>query len=528
VTWTRTPSPQLSAAPAATRAVSERAADGPELPKVHRLQAGVHGDRRFYPLHRLLAPAADITMLAVAAVAAQLLSPTDSPTGHVPPEPLIWSVFFSIAVLALFTLRGMYVPAMRLELLEELRLVVSATAVAATVVMTARVLTTNEPYVAAETVRHWFLAMLLLAAGRGALLLRERRARRNGAARWPTLIIGAGRVGQLTAKRLLDEPELGFKPVAFLDDDPLELGEGATGLPVFRQDWELERIVAEHGIRQAIITFSTASHDALLAVARRCWELGVTVSVVPRLFEIEGERVTTERLGGLPLIAVRPSNPKGWQFAVKYAFDRVVAALGLILLLPLLAGLAIAVWVSLGRPIFYRQRRAGLDGHEFDMLKFRTMRPAGEGEGEADADWALQQLEGKAAGSRLATVDRYTRLGRLLRRASLDELPQLWNVLRGDMSLVGPRPERVNYAQRFEGGVYRYGDRHRVKSGLTGWAQVNGLRGKTSLADRVEWDNYYIENWSLWLDFKIMMRTVNSLARGEGDAGKPAPEVSRP
>jgi lipopolysaccharide/colanic/teichoic acid biosynthesis glycosyltransferase len=231
--------------------------------------------------------------------------------------------------------------------------------------------------------------------------------------------------------------------------------------------------------------------------------------------------VTVERLGALPLVTVHASDPKGWRVRVKYAVDRIIATLLLLLAAPLLLAATLAIRLSMGKPIFYRQRRVGHDGHQFDMLKFRTMRGVPEEAGEADADWALQQLDsgGAAEGVEDAAerqpADRRTPLGRLLRHFSLDELPQLWNVVRGDMSLVGPRPERVSYVRRFEHAVYRYGDRHRVKSGITGWAQVNGLRGKTSLADRVEWDNYYIENWSWWLDVKIILMTIACVLRGQ-------------
>jgi lipopolysaccharide/colanic/teichoic acid biosynthesis glycosyltransferase len=162
--------------------------------------------------------------------------------------------------------------------------------------------------------------------------------------------------------------------------------------------------------------------------------------------------------------------------------------------------------LSVGRPIFFRQPRFGLDGREFEMLKFRSMRAPLE-------PLVLPDLPADTAPGGIEGDDRRTRFGTFLRRTSLDELPQLLNVLRGDMSLVGPRPERPDFARLFERNVYRYGDRHRVKSGITGWAQVHGLRGKTSLSDRVEWDNFYIENWSLWLDVKILLMTVCAVGR---------------
>lgn len=457
----------------------------------------------------------DVGMLALTVFAILNVSPTASPTGGVPSTPAIWLIAMSLGIIGVFYLRGMYVPPLRLEVLEVLRLVVAGTALAITLTMAARVLLADDVYVAAETVRFWLVALPLLALGRSVLLWREARARREGETTRRALIVGSGRVGMLTAKRLLDEPELGLRPVGFLDDDPLDAEAAPAGLPVFSPEGDFETLAARLGIDHAIIAFSRASHDELLQLARTCWRMGITVSVVPRLFEIEGERVVTEYLGGLPLVEMRPSDPRGWQFRLKYAVDRVIAAAALTLLSPLMLLIAAAVRLTMGNPILYRQARVGRDGHTFEMLKFRTMRVAPAG--EADADWADEQLGGEVGVDHAPLVDRQTPVGNFLRQTSLDELPQLWNVLRGDMSLVGPRPERATYVERFEKGLYRYGDRHRVKSGLTGWAQVNGLRGKTDLRDRTEWDNHYIENWSLWLDLKIVFMTFGSLVRTQSE-----------
>jgi lipopolysaccharide/colanic/teichoic acid biosynthesis glycosyltransferase len=218
----------------------------------------------------------------------------------------------------------------------------------------------------------------------------------------------------------------------------------------------------------------------------------------------------------MPLVGIRPTSRTSWQFQVKQAIDRAGSVLLLVALAPVLAVIALAVWATMGRPILYRQRRMGRDGQVFTMLKFRTMAVSRADEPEADADWAEEQLDTGTAEAAAAVTQRQTALGRVLRRFSLDELPQLWNVARGEMSLIGPRPERMGYAERFGKEIYRYVDRSRVKAGLTGWSQVNGLRGKTSLADRVEWDNHYIENWSLWLDLKIALMTIGTLLRGRG------------
>jgi len=423
--------------------------------------------------------------------------------------PAVWLVGFPLVALALLYARGAYVSGLQPRFFDELRRVVGATAIAAMAVTTARVVTSDETMPSTQAVRPWLFATACVLAGRGVLAWADARARRRGETARPTLILGAGRVGRLLAERLLERPELGLRPVGFLDKEPRD---GLESVPVLGASWDLDRVVAEHGVENVIVTFSTAPHEVLLRLARRCEELGVEVSLVPRLFERVPERLTVEHIGGLPLITPRPSNPRGWQFAAKYAFDRIAATGLLVLLSPVLAATAVAVLLTEGRPILFRQKRIGLDGREFGMLKFRTMSGAPEENGEADAEWAARELGGETV-AEAATDDRRTGLGRHLRSASLDELPQLWNVLRGDMSLVGPRPERAHYARRFESGIYRYAERHRVKSGITGWAQVNGLRGKTSLADRVEWDNHYIENWSLWLDVQILIRTVTAALR---------------
>jgi exopolysaccharide biosynthesis polyprenyl glycosylphosphotransferase len=239
---------------------------------------------------------------------------------------------------------------------------------------------------------------------------------------------------------------------------------------------------------------------------RECDELGLEVSLVPRLFESINVRVGLEHIGGMPLFRLHTVRPKGWQFAVKHALDRLMASALIVVLSPILIAATVAVKVSSRGPIFFRQRRVGRDGRDFDLLKFRSMRLADESPENVSV-----LLPGDTAPGGVEGTDRRTGIGRLMRRTSIDELPQLFNVLRGQMSIVGPRPERPEFVELFERRVDRYEDRHRVKSGITGWAQVHGLRGKTSLSDRIELDNFYIENWSLWLDVKILVMTVGAV-----------------
>ena len=324
----------------------------------------------------------DVAMLAVTVLAVELLSPTASPTGGVPREPIGWLLAFCVLVLVLFKVRGLYEPPLRLEFTETLRLVLTGTALAAIVAMAGRVLAANHPYVAAETLRHWLLALVFVTLGRALLLSMETRGRATHGASRRTLVVGAGKVGHVAASRLLSDPTLGLRPVAFLDDNPLDVDDGVD-LPIHRWD-EFEQVVEEQRIEHAIIAFSGADHAQLLALIRGCWACGVAVSVVPRLFEIKGGHVAIEHLGGLPLFRLDPTDPQGWQFRLKYALDRVVGGALLLFLLPLLLVAMLAVLVSLGRPIFYRQLRVGRDGQVFEMLKLRSLRHTNGGEQQSE------------------------------------------------------------------------------------------------------------------------------------------------
>jgi exopolysaccharide biosynthesis polyprenyl glycosylphosphotransferase len=445
--------------------------------------------------------AADVATLT----AAVLLAEVTADGG--PATPVPWLVTFSILVVGFSFSRGMYrPPPLHLGVLDGTRAVVTATTLAAAIVTSLRVVFADSSLVAAQSVRIWIFATVFLVAVRFSLAHAESRARRAGEGGQSTLIVGAGEVGRLAATRLREHPEHGLRPVGFLDEDA-HSGDEAFVVPLLGATWDLERIVEEHEIKHVVVTFSTATDEVLLALLKRCDELGVRTSLVPRLHEKASEQCTVVRLGCLPLVSSHCPDPKGWQFTAKYAVDRAAATVAFLLLAPLMGALALAVWASSGRPILYRQERVGRDGKRFDMLKFRSMRPAAaptQVEAVASADTAPGGVEGE---------DRRTRIGTFMRRTSLDELPQLLNVVRGEMSFIGPRPERPEFVEIFAQNVHRYGERHRVKSGITGWAQVNGLRGKTSVADRIEWDNYYIENWSLWFDLKIMLKTLAVVAR---------------
>ena len=420
-----------------------------------------------------------------------------------------WALVLLALTLAALNRKQLHRPPLHLRVIDTLVAVVLATALATSITITLRVLLADPTGMVPETVRLAVLTAGFVGAGRAVLTLRERRARRLGLSGSKALIVGAGQVGRRLARRLLETPEFGLRPVGFLDKEPLEPGQNDVALSVLGASWDFDRIVEEHGVEDVVFTYSTAPADVYLRLLKRCHELGLRTSVIPRLFEKTTEATSVACLGGLPLATGHARHPKGWEFRAKYALDQVLAVGVLVLFAPVYGILALAVFISLGRPLLYRQERVGMDGKRFGMLKFRSMHPPRPSEGQEGTfvlpdDMAPGGVEG---------ADRRTRVGMIMRALSLDELPQLLNVAKGEMSFVGPRPERPEFVEQFEARIRGYGDRHRVKSGITGWAQVHGLRGRTSIADRAEWDNYYIENWSLWLDLKILLLTVAAVLR---------------
>jgi exopolysaccharide biosynthesis polyprenyl glycosylphosphotransferase len=417
-----------------------------------------------------------------------------------------WTLAYALLTLALFQNRGLYQLRIRIPVFDDVRRIAVATSVAATTVLTVQLLVAPRSS-ASEILRPWVFALVYVTAGRIALYWSQTKARAAGETVRPTLIIGAGRVGRVVARRLLAQPQLGLRPVGFVDAAPLlEHEDDELELPVAGGAEDIEQAIQMYAIEHLVVTFSNERDDVLLALVNRAEALGVTVSIVPRLYEKVPERITVEHLGGLPLITPHATNPRGVAVALKYVLDRLVGAVLVLVAAPFLVGSAIAVYVSMGRPICFRQTRVGRDGRMFEILKFRSMKLPTAEELEIQAHAIAEGLPGGVEG-----VDRRTSVGTFLRKTSLDELPQLLNVLRGDMSVVGPRPERPEFVSKFEGSVYRYTDRHRVKSGITGWAQVHGLRGKTSIDDRAEWDNWYVENFSLWLDVKILFMTARAV-----------------
>jgi exopolysaccharide biosynthesis polyprenyl glycosylphosphotransferase len=342
------------------------------------------------------------------------------------------------------------------------------------------------------------IVAVAVVTNRALVYATNRRWRRLGRLVDRTLIVGAGEIGVRTASILREHPELGLVPIGFVD----HMSGADLTLPIVGGMNDLDYIIRSHGVDRIIIAFGKIREPEMIPVLRTCDRLSVEVHVLPRLFElgVAPETATTDDLWGVQCVRLRRAALRSGAWAVKRVFDVVVSGLLLILSAPVLALAALAVRLSGRGPIFHRQARVGQHGDVFELLKFRTMHV----NSDADTTWSV------------ADDERRTAAGKILRRTGLDELPQLINVLRGDMSLVGPRPERPHFVDRFRVAVQRYDDRHRVPAGITGWAQVHGLRGDTSIQERAVFDNHYVEHWSLWTDVLILLRTIPTLLRGDG------------
>jgi exopolysaccharide biosynthesis polyprenyl glycosylphosphotransferase len=488
-----------------------------DAPGPKALRSGTYGGSLQWlldgPGWDVLRPAADFVLLCVALVLALggvhgvlHVSAPRAPLLAMPP-----------LVMLLLYLRGLYRTRLRALVLDGVAPVVSAVSVAAMTVAMLGLFVNGRVPSQTDWVRTWLFALLALGAGRMVLSFAQRWARSRRLVGKPVLIMGAGLVGSQVARRLENHPEYGLTPVGFLDDDPRSSAEvGGREMPVLGTVEDLDETVEQTGVRNLIVAFSSVADAHVSRLIQRCQELGIEVSVVPRMFDTINNRVGYDTVGGLPLMSFTTVSPRGVQFALKHAFDRAFALVLLVVLFPVILCTALAVRVSSRGPVLFRQRRIGRDGKVFDLYKFRSMHLAPPPQVELNDDDATALeflLGGDTAPGGVEGHDRRTPIGRFLRRSSLDEVPQLLNVLRGEMSLIGPRPERPEFVELFNHDINRYDDRHRVKSGITGWAQVHGLRGQTSLAERVEWDNYYIAHWSLGLDLKIFALTLIALLR---------------
>ncbi len=339
----------------------------------------------------------------------------------------------------------------------------------------------------------WVLTLMLVTLGRMVYHILRNRAQARGLGRDRVMIVGTGDVGQMILQKIRSAPPLGYEVVGFVTRNGAAAPKNVLDVPVLGGVDDLVSLIDEYSINEVIIALPEASHQEILSVIARCDRSTISIKVFPDVFQFIAGQVGIDDLGGLPLLSVRDVAMRGWKLTLKRAMDVVGSVAGLIFLSPFLLLTALLIKLESPGPVFYAQERMGLDAKPFMIVKFRSMR---------------QDAERNGPGWTTANDPRRTRLGALLRKLNIDELPQFINVLVGEMSLVGPRPERPVYVEQFKKNIPRYMDRHREKAGMTGWAQVNGLRGDTSIAERTKYDLWYIENWSLLLDIKIIIRTA--------------------
>ena len=346
-----------------------------------------------------------------------------------------------------------------------------------------------------------FAACNVVTVSTGRMLIRAylRRARLSGSYRRNILVIGAGALGQDIAGKIAGHADFGFHLTGYLDDDPEKVAHSYHDAPVLGRLDELKTILQEHDIDLAFIALPLDAHRKVVDIVNILGQECVEVRLVPDILQYATLKATLEDLDGTPVINLSQVPLQGWKSLGKRAMDISVAGLALTagtvtLILP---ALALAIWLDDRGSIFYHQERMGLDGKRFTIHKFRSMRS--NAEMTTGPVWAVED------------DPRRTRIGAWMRRWSIDELPQLWNIFKGEMSLIGPRPERPDFVEQFKHRIPQYMLRHRVKAGLTGWAQVHGWRGNTSINKRIQYDIYYIENWSLKLDLKILWMTLREM-----------------
>ena len=454
--------------------------------------------KRHHQLFTALRVLLDVAIVALAFAGAYSLrfgSPRTWPYPELPDASATLIVFALALVLWPLSLRavGLYRPQRQRSGVDEVFSVFKAMLLAGLLLVAATYFFREERY--SRGMLLLFTGLAFGGVGATRLIFKEvlQELRKRGYNLRYVLVLGAGRLARQVLEQIEAHRELGFRPVGCLSLTRKRLGGSVAGSEVIGTLHDLRRILRERSVDQVLVALPSRAAHRLPRIMEICADTTVDVKLVPDVYQYATLFGGLEEFGGLPVVNLQSTGVLGINAVVKRIFDLVFSSLLLVLAAPLLTMLALLVKLSSRGPVLFRQERVGLDGKPFPMLKLRTMRP--------DAEQHGPQFTAAADA-------RTTLVGRALRRVSLDELPQLWNVLVGDMSLVGPRPEQPVFIESFRRRIPRYQLRHMVKSGMTGWAQIHGLRGNTSIQKRVEYDLYYIEHWSLLLDLKILARTI--------------------
>ena len=434
---------------------------------------------------------------------------------RIPPPGDTWLVLVGLAtavILAVFAFNGAYRARRAVSRMDEFYRIASHVSLGLVVAIALASLVLGEEFVYSRQmlVYGWLFAILLVTLGRTIHVSIVGRLRARGVAADRLLIVGAGSTGQLVLDKVRRSPQLGYDVIGFARHDPnsgvsSKGDDTVDGLPVLGITGDLATIAEQERVDEIIVALSGIPHEELTELIYSVSHLPVAIRIYPDSFRLlTSDTVSVSDLNGLPTVTVRTIGLRQIDRVIKRAMDIVVSITVLVLLAPLMLLIALMVRLTSPGPVFFAQERVGQDGREFLVLKFRSM------PNDAEA----------RSGPVFASPDdaRPTRFGRFIRRYSFDELPQFINVLFGEMSVVGPRPERPFFVEQFRQMIPSYMARHREKSGITGWAQVNGLRGDTSIEERTRYDLYYVENWSPLFDLKIMVKTLFHLFRRGNNA----------
>jgi len=392
-----------------------------------------------------------------------------------------------------FKALGLYRPRRISSRVAEAMDIVKATSIATLILITLTFFVARSEFSRVIFLYFWIISIIALCLIR--ILFREflRLIRKRGYNLRYVLIAGTGKLGQDITDKIQDHPELGLKIRGFLSEDASQVGNTVDGYQVLDTYENIRDVIISNQIDMVLITLPLNAHEKLKSILDNIADEMVSILIIPDLFEFISLRGGVGEFEGIPIISLRDSPLYGWNRVIKKSTDILLSLFIILITSPLMLVISILIKIMSPGPILYKQDRMGLDGKIFKMLKYRTM--GTQAEEKTGPMWATENDQ------------RRTLVGAFLRKTSLDELPQFFNVLKGDMSIVGPRPERPHFIQQFRSKIPKYMLRHKMKAGITGWAQVNGWRGNTSLEKRIEYDLYYIENWKLMFDFEIMWLT---------------------
>lgn len=421
--------------------------------------------------------------------------------GYPPLGAYIYGSFVVMPIwLCLFNSRKLYRPRRTVAMSDEFFAIVRVVTIGMLVVMSAAFFYRAFSYSRVVFALLWLTSVILISLGRLFVIQYEKQRYKKTIGLRRAIIVGNNETANRTCDGIRRHIELGYEIAGYFAESNSLEGTPLASTVYLGTIADAPAVIKLEGIEHVLIALDYKEHPQLYELIEACEGLNVEFMMVPDLLELMTSRVRIQELAGIPFLKIKEIPMTTWNRIAKRAFDFIVSLLLLTVALPVFLLTMLLVRLSSKGPVFYIQDRVGLDGKVFRLIKFRTMRIGAEA--ATGPVWAKKN------------DPRATPVGRILRRISIDELPQLINVVRGEMSLVGPRPERPAFVEQFKSGVPRYLDRHRVKAGVTGWAQVSGLRQNASIAERTKYDIYYIENWSLVLDLKILIQTMKAVLFG--------------